>query len=686
MLSGAGVQAQEASPDEILVQARKRAESLQNIPVSGSVLGRETVEDLGGFVDATQIGQYLTGVSVEEDGNPEYFIRGAGTGRNPFADSATSQQRNGADIQGGFGGRALGRMDTFDLQQIEVYRGPQGALYGRNAVGGVINVVNREPQPFFEYSALASYEFEGKETRAEATVNYPLIDNRLFLRVGGLFEDEDGLYFNEFLNEPSNPYELGGGRVSLKALFNERVDALLMVDYEQENYTNYIFSTFLQRTEAGDTIAAGAGRDVDGVPFGTTRVPFPPNSDGDPYRQAYDTSGFYDKRTVNALLKVNADLGFATASSTTSFRHRIVDLLTDLDASYNFGSPTFIGYGAPGAMSLPTATGGAPASAATCRNTSAAIVPAAVTYTGYDCTITWLTESSSFGQEFKFVSPGQSRLQWLAGVDYRYFNNPYFQDTAGLAVLAAAVTNQSIDAESENHSFGAFGTVNYSLTDRFDLAGSARYSYERKGFRSVTIDTSEGDLILDFEDARTTQQIDPSLSLTYTREGGGIVYASWAQAHRSGGFNRASGASDVGIFVPFEFEDEKANSYELGIKGDFGFAGGRMDYSVTAYRVDYQDVIQNVTIVGLIDESGDPLSSGNNLLNVGDAYVQGVEAELRGLAPDFLGTSGSLAYLQGISFSESKITSGLLEGSALTQIPRWSLNGNYTYRRALPLL
>ncbi|NWG46431.1 MAG: Plug domain-containing protein [Alphaproteobacteria bacterium] len=125
--------------DEIIVQARKRAESLQNIPVAASVLGQDDIIELGGIIDPDQIAENLTGIQANSGvtgapgDNQEFFIRGAGSGRVQQTDPATIQLRNGANIAGGNFGRVGSPIDFFDLEQVEVYRGAQGSLYGRSA-------------------------------------------------------------------------------------------------------------------------------------------------------------------------------------------------------------------------------------------------------------------------------------------------------------------------------------------------------------------------------------------------------------------------------------------------------------------------------------------------------------------------------------------------------------------------
>ncbi|NWG46892.1 MAG: TonB-dependent receptor [Alphaproteobacteria bacterium] len=646
--------------DEIVVQARKRAESLSNIPVSGSVVGQEQIQDFGGFVTAEQLGEYITGITTEADGNPEYFIRGAGTGRNPLSDSATAQQRNGADIAGGFGGRAYQRIDNFDVQQIEVYRGPQGALYGRNAVGGVINVVDTEPKPEFGYSLLASYEFEAKEKRIEGIVNMPIVENRLFARVGVMFEDEDGLYYNHFFDDDAAPQTLAGGRIGLKWLVNESVDALFFFDYMDQNSPTFQSTSIFQ--EGRGQVNAGTGVDLDGNPFPTPFIDLPHNT-GNQYETVHDTRGYLDINVRSAYARVNADLGFGVLSSITNARWRNFDVEFDTDGTY---------------------VGGPPASAPTCRMAGAI----ATSVTTQMCEREFLTESTLITQEFRITSAAKEGLTWLAGVDYRYFVNPVWDDIRGLLVSPIAVTNQLTISGGDQHFFGAFATLGYDITDQLNVTGSARLSYERKAFELDLFDTSPGmaSLANSFRDVNIHQDVDPAISLSYTLNNGWLAYASWAQAHRAGGFNRASGPSNTApvVFVPFEFGEEKANSYEFGLKGDVPFTDRQVNFALSVYQAEYAGILQNRTVLDFDDADGQSLTSANNLVNLGDAFIRGVELEFNGRFRDLPVIDGVFSFTQGITWAESEVTTGVSEGIQLANVPHWSTNTNLTYRRPLP--
>ncbi|NWG45472.1 MAG: TonB-dependent receptor [Alphaproteobacteria bacterium] len=681
--------------DEIVVQARKRAESLQNIPVSGSVLGEQDLQDIGGITDAVQLADYVTALQVDEEGNAEYFIRGAGSGRNPLADSATSQLLNGANTAGGFGGRAFQSIDNFDARQIEVYRGAQGALYGRSAVGGVVNVVSQEPKDRFEYGGLLSYDFEREQYRIEGIVNQPLIENRLFARLGVQVFNEEGLYTNSvpFLGigeEPGRPIERYGVRGGLRWLIDTRTDATMFVTFE-----DFAFDNLLNARAAsvqGEPIATGAGVRPDGTPFPGPQTPFPP-PEGDVFDQHMDTPGWFDQELFNVFLQVNRDLDFATLASITNWRYRTYDFLLDVDTGYVGGPPNVMGGNDCRRTDLSPAFG---------PGLAGSLQP----FTTMQCESKTSSDSSILTQEFRLVSSAPGPFQWLAGVDYRWFQNPIISEQFGFSQTplvgpqAPIIANPRLDIDQENHEFGLFGSLGYEFIPTLTVSASARYSYIDKAYtQTVTSnDPDKPDLTAPgFDRGLVFQNVSPSLALTWEPANQILAYASWAQAFRAGGFNRTTGTSTAAggsEIIRATFDEELANSYELGVKGTLPMREGTFRYAVAAFYVFYNGVLQNATATqsSLADDPDADAAffQPNNLANVGDAYVRGVEAELGGTLRDVLGSGGRLNWSGGIAFSESRITdlsTGIRPDRIddhLAELPQWTWNGNFTYRRPMP--
>ncbi|NWG46893.1 MAG: TonB-dependent receptor plug domain-containing protein [Alphaproteobacteria bacterium] len=617
----------------------------------------QEIQDLGGITDNIKLTNYLTGVSADRDGQNEFFIRGAGVGRVPTTDSATTQLRNGAETAGGWGGRAYLRFDMFDTKQIEVYRGPQSALYGRNAVGGVLNVVNQEPKDIFEYRGMVSYDFEREEKRFEGVVNMPVIDGVLFARAGIIFEDEEGLYYNEFLDEKNNGEETLGGRIALRATPNDWLSATLFVDHGESR----VDPGFFNRSITRDPITYGAGAvDPDGNPLPATGLD--PTS-GDVFVQKTRSRAYWEEELTNVNLGIDVELGWATLSSTTGYRDRTFNLFSDADGTY---------VGGPGLT-------------AGCRPVGMATTQMCEDYRP--------STTHIFTQEVRLVAPGTNRFTWLVGADYRYLDTMFDIDRRGRIDAAMTSDNSLLETTTEISSIGAFGNISYEIFDGLTGAASIRWSREEKSFtsRRTSFDTlapfTFGSIIgTPIDDSTVYENIDPGLSLTY-KWGDQLVYASWAEAHRSGGYNQDDPTPYPECFTDncLTFEEEQANGFEVGYKVN-RLLDGTTDLAIAAFRADYDGVLVNDQV---------PAGSGAGFQiqyvdNGGQAYVQGVETEITSRVSNPFNLGGRLTLRGGIVFTESKITDGVGDLAPfsndleLTRTPHWSYNLFATYRRPVP--
>jgi iron complex outermembrane receptor protein len=140
--------------DELVVTARKREERLRDIPVAATALGAEDLKDIGGLANAQQLLANSPAVNFANTSNAltsDVSIRGSGTSRATNAEAGVGLFRNGAFIGGGnVAGRTFTGIDLFDIQRVEILRGVQGGLGGRNAEGGSINVITARPTHKFE--------------------------------------------------------------------------------------------------------------------------------------------------------------------------------------------------------------------------------------------------------------------------------------------------------------------------------------------------------------------------------------------------------------------------------------------------------------------------------------------------------------------------------------------------------
>ncbi len=219
--AGSGENASAPADDEgaIVVTARKRNETIQDVPAAITAI---TADDRKGLA-LDRMGDYLRqvpGAALVSSG-PEYLqditLRGQGSGRLGFSETATGIFRNGLyNAGGGFGGRAFSRMDVFDAERIEILRGPQGAIYGRNSVGGAVDI--RTQDPTFTRSGSWSVSYANAEHAvAQAIANLPIVNDRIALRVGGLYDVQSSGFYRNASGEILDKARYAGLRAAIKA-------------------------------------------------------------------------------------------------------------------------------------------------------------------------------------------------------------------------------------------------------------------------------------------------------------------------------------------------------------------------------------------------------------------------------------------------------------------------------------
>jgi iron complex outermembrane receptor protein len=222
--------------EEIVVTARKRQEPLQDVPASAAALTADFIDDVGGVWNLRDITDLIVGISINETQEPtltEVTIRGAGQSRNRASVSATGLYRNGAYFAtNSLGGKNFARMDTYDLERVEVLRGPQGALYGRNALGGAMNLISKKPTDQLEFDfGLAAGELD--MTRFDGKVNVPIGD-KFAVRASYLTQDRDKGFYKDANGDYIDTQEFDHGRISLRFMPSEDWDINYVFDTQSE--------------------------------------------------------------------------------------------------------------------------------------------------------------------------------------------------------------------------------------------------------------------------------------------------------------------------------------------------------------------------------------------------------------------------------------------------------------------
>jgi outer membrane receptor protein involved in Fe transport len=473
---------------EIVVTARKRGEELVDVPATVSALSAADQANLAldGMVD------YLRQVpgALLVTAGPEYLsdvsIRGQGGGRNGFSESATGIYRNGIFVAGGgFGGRALSRLDYFDNASVEVYRGPQGALYGRNAVGGAINVISNRPQ--MQDGASFRGEIGSVDNaRIEGVLNGVIAPDKAAVRVGFFNVDQDGGDITDVNT---------GRKLDTSKYIGARAQLLLNVtDRWQTRLTQEIYS--------GESAGFSAlGRRLStGLPPGRIFDP-------DVYLRNASRVGRVEIDETSTYLELDGDLDWADLSAVYLRKAR-------KGKRFNEDLDHFLGLEG---------------------------------MAGVDLLVNQNEDFSRDGLEVRLASSGSGPLTWLLGADWQRSESDVLTANGGSvpATSSAALRAQAVRRDSaleKIQSWSVFGSVDYDITDRLTAAAELRYQRDEKDFRFQRIDLVTGPVQTSNPAWSTTL---PGASLQYRFNESLNIYARYSSGFRPGGFNQA--VSDLAL-------------------------------------------------------------------------------------------------------------------------------------------
>lgn len=607
--------------DEIVVTAQKRAQDLQDVPIAISAFDASFLE-AAGVSTLDEIALRTPGLTMGRFNavQPEIYIRGIGS----TDQSAAGDASVGVFVDGVYMGR-LGTLDFdfFDLARIEVLRGPQGTLYGKNVVGGAVNIVTAPPTEEFEArveATLGNYDRRG----LRAYVNGGISDN-----IAGKFTaswlERDGYATSATTGNDLSDEDNVTLRGQLLFTPTDSMDITLAADWSRDRL-------------------AGNNRECLGeqfvfFPWFLPSSPFAASPcSPDPFLNEKTVDGFQDRDIFGLSATLRMDTAFGEFTSITAFRNGEYDILED-----------FSGSDAP-----------------------------LVTRRAID-------EIDQWSQEFRLGDVAMDgRLDWLVGV-YGYRadidrleNNDFSGNDVPLAAffgLPPGVLpsfNVFYFQENRTTSYALFSQATYALTDAVSLTAGARYTYEDKDSRVRTegFDPTGGFLVApyDVQASQSWNAFTPKLALDWRLNEELMVYASYAEGFKSGGYNGTSPSAEG---AATSFDQEKAKNYEVGIKSEL--FDRRLRANLSAFFIDYADL----QVFQLVD--------GARLIvdNAADAESKGVELELTAVLADGLTVFGSYAYLNAEYKNFVNEAGDDFSGNRLTRSPENSFNTGFTWRTAL---
>jgi iron complex outermembrane receptor protein len=520
---GSSVPAQ-AQLEEVIVTAQKRAESLQDVPVTVQAFSNEALTDFG--ISNTQDLQIVTpGLIINNTGaSAQAYLRGVGT-RFAFAGLEPSVATYLDD-------RYLSRaqasvFELADVERVEVLKGPQGILYGRNATGGAIRVVTLDVVDEFEGNLKATAG-NYNQVGLSGTVNVPISDT-FGMRLSAVMRERDGYADNldprgrdEFDDQDYQSY-----RAKLRWDMSENITARLTVDYNDrdDNSGNDVVDLSPPGLSVGIALGGISGKDVDEV------------------ATAMDTTT--DSEDWSASLRFDVALDALDFASITTYWDMEQNANTDADG------------------------------------TSIRLIDDPYA----------LQKVDSFSQEFQFVSNTDGNLNWIAGLYYFQENNDQFEIVLDLtenpnAGIYASQGNQAV----ETTAYAAFGQASYAFTDSWSVTLGGRYSYEEKDVEiSRFSEPAVVSLVRwPYEDSNNWSEFTPKASLEYNFDAG-MVYLTYSRGFKSGGFNYAASLQNPITGEPTPVLDpEILDMIELGWKTEL--LERRLRLNGALYYYDYKDL------------------------------------------------------------------------------------------------
>ncbi|HEX7886538.1 MAG TPA: TonB-dependent receptor [Phenylobacterium sp.] len=664
MCQTAAAQAASGGPviEEVVVTARRLAENLQEVPVavtalSGDQLDKRAMGDLRDIARFTP-NVYFSNIGSQSPEQSAIYIRGVGQS-DAFA---TSDQGVGLYVDGVYYSRPQGGiMDLVDLERIEVLRGPQGTLFGKNTSGGAINVISKAPDPEGGGKVALTYGNLGRVELA-ATASIPISDT-LTLKISGLGKHRDCLTRRAWDNACYGDINKVAGRGYLR--WTPTSGLIVDVIGDITKGYSHVRPHQLVDYQIVGAIAAWNQRLNDPVNFpGLTGVPFTLSDPGAQPASRYATDGDAptDAPITARGLSMHAQwtLGDATLHSITAYR----------DVNHPSQESTYAHRGAP--------------------------------------TTVWsLSKANWFSQEFRADgSMFDGRLNYVAGLYYFTEDGTTNEMVNRYKELNLGTVNFN---DQTTNSYAAFANLSYGLTDKLRVSGGVRFTKEKKEWTAKFVQLTSiaalkpglnpafilrsdptnypNALNIPASPAFTKRDdswspVTPRIGLDYQVTDDLLLFANAARGFRSGGYNgRASALTGTAAYDP-----EYTTSYEAGFKADF--LDRRVRLNATGYYTDYKDLQQTVLTCAR-DAAGNCMVSGGLpvfaplVTNAASAVIYGGEAELTALVTRALRVEASVGYtharFKDVDASATAAT-GLSENSVVPNVPEWTAAVSAEYR------
>lgn len=662
---------QGSNDNVILVTAQKRAEDLIDVPISIAAISGATLEqsNLRDLEDIARVTPGLDFSQSDQFGNQVVSFRGissvfgsATTGY--YLDEIPLQQTNLTSVV---------LPHVFDVERVEVLRGPQGTLYGAGSMGGTIRYIRPQPD-LFETTILVEGEgsiTDGGDESAEGSViaNIPLVEDKIAFR-GGVYYRHEGGWIDQADRNTGNIIEENINTIKTLA-----VSGILAI--QASDSFSLSPSLFYQRTKTSDRDVGWVGAG-DFVTYGRFAQP---------------------RDDEYAILGLTADLelGAVDVKAVTSYMDRTYQNVDDWADSDGTVVASYIFNGIASGFDEPPP--GFPFGLDSLSSDWAGLMY-------------WDVKNHAFSQELRASSASDSPLQWIAGVyfqrnKFHLVRNEYQDINAeSIALLGFPIDDNELvgplsdelgpvtylqDQTTILQELAGFANVTYAVSDRLSVSAGARVAHTQFEITQRTAGFWLGPDVT-FGGKQSETPISPKFNVNFEANRNHTLYASVAKGFRIGGYNQDFSTTVCAVDLPpegnpTEFGSDTLWSYEVGSKNRF--ANGRVQFNASAFHIKWNDIQSQVVMPTCLNIYTD---------NLGSAEVNGFDLDFsfditpsltislmagysHGQYTETVEKFGQILVLEGEDFPQPKFTgsASLTYGGEIGNVPAF---GTLTFAHA----
>jgi len=637
--------------EEVIVTAQKRVQNLQDVPISMSAVDGQKISDAG-MNDLQALSSSVPGLQIGVGAvSDNIFIRGVGSGSN-----RAFEQSVGMYIDGAYMGRSLQYRSPFlDVERVEVLRGPQGVLFGKNTVAGVVNITTASPSLSEETTAKVSAEFEPEtDSQVYTAIMDTTFSENLGARVAVKYRDAEGWVDNALLDEEEASNEEISARISVLWEPTDDLSANLKLSYSNmDSFGNPIVLTAFEpvSSDAGELAAVSQ---LAPIGFAVANMAYPEianyvGQDFTGYKN--NNNSLYDEgmelETRGAVLNIDWSFENFTLASVTAYS--TYENTSGLDG--DFGPLDFISAGGK-------------------------------------------QDFDQLSQEFRLSTTSEGPIDWTVGayfeqqtleVDGTVGINSSFGQPAIVSAITGGYSNlfsylsggaYTVDSiyrhnrlEQDAETVSAFAQAVWEVNPQLRVTFGLRYAVDEKEVDKTLLTTDDnlgqsvsdsdpdnyllqsaldgmwagfGTYRHDFNGVdRRSENLTPGLSVEWDVSEDSMVYLSYSEGYKSGGFNGADDLEAIDLdgdgigetpTEDYEYEDEEVKTVELG--GKFTLAEGTMRLNWALFHTEY-------TNLQVTSFNGTSFTVGN----AAETTIEGAEVEWQWQATEFLNVSANVAYL-----------------------------------------